>query len=692
MRTVRVATDIGGTFTDLVYYEIDREGRSTSDFRIAKGRTTPPDFERGLLDVVAKCDFDPGNVEFFAHGATVVINALLERKGARTALLTTRGFRDTLEIARGEARDFFNPLFRKPPPFVRRRFRREVDERMSFKGEVLTPLDLAGLPAILDEFREAQIEAIAICLLHSYANPAHELAVAQKVRELWPEVVVVTSHEVCREWREYERTNTSVLSAYVQPVVSRYLQRLTSGLKKIGCGGQAYIMQSNGGIETVRSIEVRPISMVESGPGAGVLGAATLGELIGERNLITLDIGGTTAKCSLIEDGKVNILTRYMLEKSHLSPGYPILTPSIDIVEIGTGGGSIAGMDEYGRLFVGPRSAGAVPGPAAYGRGGTDPTTTDANLVTGRIDPLNFHGGEFNADMVAVNAAFAPLASRLGMSVEETACGIIRVANHNMINALKLVSVSRGHDPRDFTMVAFGGGGGMHAAALAAELRIGKVIVPRHASVFSAWGMLLSDLRRDIVLTRPVGMQQGNAVAIVAATLREMETEAFSAYATEDVAKDRVYFQRFVDMRYDGQEHTVKVSLDDGATSELTPQALVERFESAFQKQFTYRLKNAVEIVNFHLVAFAKVDRPALSRMKSSNRTVLAAIKAKRMVSFGSGDRCETTVYERSLLDPGMSIEGPAIIEEPETSTVIGSGQRATIDDYGNILIVLPTR
>src|SRR6185437_6621635 len=348
--------------------------------------TTPPDFERGVLDVIAKAGLQVDDVAFLAHGTTVVINALTERKGVKTALITTAGFRDSLEIARGNRPDYFNLHYEKPAPFVPRYLRREVPGRLTHDGREREPLDLSGLPAIVDDFKTEGVQAVAICLLHAYADPSHEQVVLERVRELWPDVSAVASHQITREWREYERTSTAVLSAYVQPVAERYLSRLADGVRAQGFGGQLYIMQSNCGVDSVEKTKEIPITMVESGPASGFWGAAELGRLIGEPNVLALDIGGTTAKCSLIEGGHVKIISDYWIERSRRSAGYPIMVPVVDLVEIGNGGGSIAWVDEFGKLHVGPQSAGAQPGPASYGRGGTEATTTDANLELGRIN------------------------------------------------------------------------------------------------------------------------------------------------------------------------------------------------------------------------------------------------------------------------------------------------------------------
>lgn len=419
---MRVATDVGGTFTDLVYFH--ETGADAGVLHAIKTDTTPPDFELGVMDAVRKARLDPGAIRFFAHGTTAIINALTERKGAVVGLITTKGFRDVIEIARGNRPDFFNLRYVKPTPFVPRYLRREVPGRLNYRGEELMPVDLSPIPDIIALFREHKVEAVAICLLHSYANTAHEVAVLDAVRRLWPEVSAVASHQIIRSWREYERTNTAIMCAYVQPSTDRYLSRLQSLLKDSGFTGRVFIMQSNGGVENIEAARKTPITLVESGPASGVLGGAALGRLIGEKNLIALDIGGTTAKCSLIENGHVRVNTSYSIEKDRFHSGYPLLVSNVDIVEIGNGGGSIAWTDEDRRLHVGPQSAGAVPGPVAYRRGGTHPTTTDANLLLGRINPEFLHGGEIKADMAAVHVVFDKLGADLGISGREAARGV----------------------------------------------------------------------------------------------------------------------------------------------------------------------------------------------------------------------------------------------------------------------------
>jgi N-methylhydantoinase A len=678
---LRVATDIGGTFTDLVYVT------SGGEVGTAKSHTTPAQYEKGVMDVILAKRISPGEFVSFVHGTTIVINAITERKGAKAALLTTEGFRDILEIGRGTRPDFFNLEYRKPKPFVPRYLRREVPERISYKGAETKPLDLSGLPAILDGFRAEGVEAIAICFINSYANPAHEEAALVKVKELWPEVSVVASYQITREWREYERTNTAALSAYVQPIAHRYLDRLTGRLSEAGMQCTPYIMQSNCGVDTVRSARQIPITMIESGPASGVWGAAALGRLIGEPNAIAIDIGGTTAKCGLITKGEVKLNTNYMVERSETSPGYPVMVPVVDLVEIGNGGGSIAWVDEFRRLHVGPQSAGAVPGPVAYALGGTEATTTDANLALGCINPGYFCGGTMIADMPAVNEALDRLAATLHTSRQEAARGIVRIANNNMVNAIKLISVNRGNDPRDFTLIAFGGGGGMHACALARELGIKKAVIPSLSGVFSAWGMLLTDLRRDYLLTQIVELSDSEAAAQINRALAMLEQQAIQEYAAEHIDRSRVRFFRYGRCRYQNQEHSVEIALPDGAITADQIKAIRERFDTDYEREYTYRLAAPAELVCYHLVAVAEVEKLKPEKHPRTGRKLEEAVKAKREVDYVEAGVHLATIYDGDALEPGMSFVGPAIIEESGTTVVIPPGLPCHVDDYGNYCI-----
>ncbi|MHB8470140.1 MAG: hydantoinase/oxoprolinase family protein [Gaiellaceae bacterium] len=685
--TIRAATDVGGTFTDLVYFSADPE-TGVQEIVTAKSDTTPPNFERGVMNVIVKSGVSVDEIAFLAHGTTVVINALTERKGVKTGLITTEGFRDSLEIARGNRPDYFNLHYEKPPPFVPRRLRREVPGRMTQDGRERTPLDLSALPAVLDGFRAEGVEAIAICLLHSYADPRHEQEVLARVHELWPEVSAVASHQITREWREYERTSTTVLSAYVQPLAERYLSRLADGVGDGdgSFGGQLYIMQSNCGVDSVEKTKEIPITMVESGPASGFWGAAELGRLIGDLNVLALDIGGTTAKCSLIEGGHVKIISDYWIERSRLSAGYPIMVPVVDLVEIGSGGGSIAWVDDFAKLHVGPRSAGALPGPAAYGRGGTEATMTDANLALGRINKDYFCGGEVEADMAAVDRALDEIAQKLGVDRVEAARGVVRIANNNMINALKLISLNRGYDPRDFTLVAFGGGGGMHAVALAIELGIRKVVIPRAADVFSAWGMLMSDLRRDYFVTRLFTLNGDNAQRLDA-LLAEVTRAAAEQFAREGSSADEVRFLRYGNLRYENQEHGVEVLLPEGAIDPAALDEIAESFRRSYEREYTYRLDAPVEFVGAHVVAVAEVGKLAPAPLPTTGRAPADAIKGRRSVDYATEGVHEADVYDGELLEPGMTFDGPAIVETKGGTVVVHPDNAAAVDDYGNLII-----
>ena len=672
---MRLATDIGGTFTDLVYLD-----EKTGTVGLAKASSTPPTFGDGIMDALEKSGVAAEAVEQFVHGTTVVINALMERTGARTAIVTSEGFRDVLEIGRANRPDIYNLRFRKQPPFVPRHLRFEVPERMNFKGEVVTPLESDAVAELVGRLKAEGVEAVAVSFLHSYANPGHEEMAAAVLRSHLPGVKITTASGLTREWREYERTSTAVLNAFVQPVATAYLRSLTRDLRDAGMGAPLFGMKSNGGTQTFAVLEDQPIHLVESGPVGGVIGAAAVGKAIGIPNLITLDIGGTTAKCALQDDGLVKVTTEYRIERDQHHAGYPIKVPVVDIVEIGAGGGSIAWIDDGGALKIGPKSAGAVPGPACYGNGGTEPTVTDANLIAGRINPDYFLGGEIPVSIELARQATEPIAAALGVTVDEAALGIIRLANANMINALKLVSVRRGYDPRDYAMIAFGGGGAMHAAALATELHVGTVIVPPAPAHFSAWGMLMTDPMQDFIQTALTSAKPENQERI-ASIFADMEAEARQFFANAGYDGGQVTTERYGDMRYHGQEHTVQVPFP---ADPVDVDAVNEAFHALHERAYTFRLESPTEIVNFHLVARVAIPKPSLTRTATTGS---GRPKGRRLVDFDESGRLETTIYERADLIPGEPVEGPAVIEEPASTTVIHPGQRVMVDSIGNLRI-----
>ncbi len=676
----RLGTDIGGTFTDLVYFD-----ETTGELQVAKSLTTPSELSQGLFNAISQAGLTGEAVHSLVHGGTTVINAITERKGVRTALVTTAGFRDVLEIARGNRPDLYNLRFEKELPFVPRYLRMEVRERIGPDGSVLTELERADLDAVAERCRAAAVEAVAIVFLHSYVNPAHEKAAAEYLAGLLPEVPITASYTVTREWREYERTNTAVLNAYVQPIIRRYLERLEHRLGATGFDCPLYAMQSNGGTATFEWAREHPITLIESGPAAGVNAAALVSRVCEEPNVIYLDIGGTTAKCSTICDYEASVTTEYRLERTRRNFGYPVRTPVVDIVEIGAGGGSIAWFDAAGLLRVGPVSAGSDPGPACYGLGGRQPTVTDAKLLTGVINPEEFAIGQFTLDRKLAEQAMEPIARGLDCSVEEAATAIIRLVDANMINALKLVSIQRGHDPREFALVLGGGGGGMHGAQLGRELGVKEVIVPLYPGLFSAWGMLASEPRQDFVRSR-LSLVRETPVSEVAEVFSELEAEARAYFsASGDTAGADLAISTAMDLRYLGQEHAVTIAVDAGA---VTIDELLADFHDAHEQTYTFRLSDTdVEIVTYRLKAQASVPRPEIAQLGREGRSAEAAARGERMVSFGEQGRHRTAIYYRDLLPPGFEADGPAIVEEATSTTMVLPGQRLRVDALGFLRI-----
>ncbi|UCB44416.1 MAG: hydantoinase/oxoprolinase family protein [Spirochaetota bacterium] len=674
---MRVASDIGGTFTDLVYLD-----ESTGDFVVGKSSTTPKNFALGVIDTLKKAKLDVGKTKFFVHGSTIIINALTERKGAKTGLITTRGFRDVLEITRANRPDLYNMYYTKPKPFVPRQYRLEVQERVNYKGDELEPLNEADVKKAAQYFKKEGIEAIAVCFLHSYANPSHERRCGELIRQIAPGIPVTLSCEITQEWREYERTNTAVLNSYVLNTAQHYLDNLEGNLSDMGMAKVYHVMQSNGGTATFEMGKRAPINMVESGPVGGVIGTAVIGKLIGEPNAISLDVGGTTAKTSLVAGGNPRITTEYKIEWRRDFAGYPILIPTVDIVEIGAGGGSIAWVDAAGALRVGPVSAGADPGPASYGWGGDKPTVTDANVLAGRINPDYFLGGEIPLKVDVAREAMNPVAKAFNIGIEEAAMGVIRLADSNMVNALKLVSVRRGYDPREFIMVAFGGGGAMHAGALTRELKVKKAVIPTDPAVFSAWGMLMTDLRQDFIKTLISRTDQIDP-ATITSFFADMEKQALDLMKEQNIAENQIKFQRFADMRYMGQEHTVKVPIPSGRLEKKHIPHINERFHKLHEHSYTFRLDTVVELVNYHLTAFGIVKKPELHKIDKGGLNLKEALKGERSVNFDELGFHKSPIYERDLLPTGKKFSGPMVIEEPASTTVVFPDQKVMRDEYG---------
>ena len=675
----RLAIDIGGTFTDLVALD-----EASGQLTLEKTLTTPGDFALGVVDAIERAEVSLSDVSQFVHGTTVVINALTERTGCRVALVTTRGFRDVLEIQRANRTDMYNLMYCKPRPFVPRRLRFEVRERVTWKGEVREPLCEEDVEHAAAECQRSGAEAIAVCFLHSYANAEHEERAKALLERFCPGIPVCASHELTREWREYERTNTTVLNAYVRPATDAYLTSLERKLVERGFSGLLLAMQSNGGTASFGRSRRMPIHLVESGPVGGVIGACSVLRRLGRPSGIAFDMGGTTAKVSVIEGGDVAVRTDYHLERSQTWAGYPLKIPVIDIVEVGAGGGSIAWVDKGNALHVGPRSAGASPGPACYGLGGTLPTVTDANLLAGRLSVSYFLGGRMTLHRERAEAAVTALAGSIGLSCEEGAIGILRLVDANMQAALERATIERGYDPRDFTLVAYGGAGGLHAPTLARQLHIGTVVIPEAPGQFAAWGMLMTDLRQDFVRTR-VMVCNASTWPTVLASLEDVSREAAESFSTEQQGSvARTWLQQFVDLRYVGQEHTVRSPVDPCEPVSL----LLERFHGLHERAYAFRLDEEAEVVNLHVTVWGEVPKPDAQPKAIGAASLDEARKGCRGVLFEESGWVQTPVFERGRLPVGRRVCGPAILEEPSSTTVVLAGQSAVRDTFGDLIIV----
>ena len=679
MPGVRIAVDIGGTFTDLV-----AQDTATGQVIWAKANTTPDALECGVLTAVTESAVPAADVSAFIHGTTVVINTVTERTGARTALVTTRGFRDILEIGRGNRPDLYNLAYRKPTPFVPRYLRFEVTERMTYRGDPVKPLNVGEVEHVADQLAATRVDAVAVCFLHAWANPEHERDAMQVLAARMPGVTVVGSHQISGQWREYERTSTTVLSAYVQPVVAGYLGSLQNALQGAGLAAPLYAVRSNGGVCSFEHAARTPITLLESGPVAGVTAAAELGRLMGVRHVLTLDVGGTTAKTAAIRDGEVRVETVHHIGKDPAHAGYPVQSPTVEIVEIGAGGGSIAWTDQAGGLHVGPKSAGADPGPACYGRGGTEPTLTDANLVAGRLNPDYFLGGAMKLDAASARRELTRLGDQLGVDAASAARGVLRYAIAQMSHALRLVTLRRGHDPRDFTFIAYGGAGPLHAALLARELGISRTIIPAGPGHFSAFGMLAGPLRGEAVRT-VVGPLSGTSLAAAFVPAER------SARAELAQSADGAVIARYAELRYRGQEHTLEVPVPEAVLGEIgrEPEALRDAFERRCIQTYSFRLDAPLEIVSVRVT----VTAPVSGEMRwgetghADGRAAPAHRTAVRLVDLDPyGEPAEVLVLNRAELDT-RRITGPCVIEEVAATTLVLPGQAASRDELGNLVI-----
>ena len=697
----RIGVDIGGTFTDGTLVD-SISGRVTT----SKVLSTPYDPASGFISAVQKLlDLDdsvkPEAVEHVVHATTVATNAIIEGKTAKTAFVTTEGFRDMLEIARQIRPSLYDLQFEKPAPLVPRQLCFEVPERLDAKGQVVTPLDEAALDEVVDRIAESGVEAVAVCLLHSYRNGDHEQRIGKAIAAKLPNVIISLSSEVVPEFREYLRASTTVINSSVAPIVRTYLASISKKLHALNITSELLVMQSSGGVYPAAAASENPVFMVESGPAAGAVAAASLGTALGYPNVISFDMGGTTAKASLIRNGQPNITKDYSVGGAAQNgtgafggaSGYPIRTPVVDLVEIGAGGGSIAWVDSGGALRVGPQSAGADPGPVCYGLGGEQPTITDANLVLGRLDPAYFAGGEMSLNLDAAREAIrTQCAEPLGLSVEEAAHGIVEIANTAMVNALRLVSVQRGHDPRDFMLVGFGGAGPAHAVRLAEQAGIPRVLIPQGPGTASALGLLVTDVRMEGSSTLIIRSDEIEHSRI-ASEFDRLEAAGREAHSVAASASGTPLFERTIEMRYWGQSFELSVPAPSSSTiDQAWMNELTESFHDAHEMAYGFRAKDEpVELVNLRLTTIGKIVRPQMQKLKSIGTDVFVAFKGERPVYFAenSGEKgvVQTPVYDRSKLPAGAVFEGPAIIEEPDCTTVIHPAWTVTVDEFGNLEI-----
>jgi N-methylhydantoinase A len=674
----RLSTDVGGTFTDGVLLD-----ETTGKIQVSKVSSTPKDPAVGTIECMENFGVPLDAVSFLVHGTTVVINALIEGKGAKTALITTKGFRDVLEIGRSNRTEMYDALYRKPRSLVPRRLSLEIAERILANGEVLVPLEVDELAQVIEILRQEKVQSTAICLLNAYANPKHEQEIGRYLNEHYPEASVSLSHHITRRYYEYERTSTTVQNAYVMPVVQKYLRNLEDEIGKHSFKSVLQIMQSNGGIMASTVARDIPIAMVESGPAAGAIGGAQLAGMIGYDNVITYDMGGTTAKTSIITAGMPETADQYSVE------GRPILLPVVDLREIGAGGGSIAWIDAAGALHVGPQSAGAEPGPACYLRGGTEPTVTDANLQLAILDPEYFLGGKMEISREQGHKAIQKIADYFGLDIAEAALGIIKIVNINMAGLLQSMTVKRGYDPREFALVAFGGAGPIHAAAIARELAIPTVIVPPFPGVFSAWGMLMADLRHDFGQTYIKPMNDAE-VTVINSIFRELDGRVKELFARENVEENSVVLSYELDIRYLGQEHTLSVPAP-AVLRETHKGQLEKSFDELHLKVYGHNApEEPKEIVSLKVTGIARAKKPTLEIIRSGSAAPAAEAHAgKRKVYVGGGSYEEYGIFRRDLLLSGNHFCGPALIEEATATTVVEKGQACTVDRHGNLIIKL---
>ena len=676
MSRYRVSVDIGGTFTDFVVHDQEQGYAFTG-----KVLSTPDDPARGVITGLTGLIDDLSTVAFLVHGTTVGLNAFLERRGSRVLLVATAGFRDVYTIARGDRKKLYALQYRKPEPLIPPHDIHTVRERVRWDGSIQETLHSEDFEPIIEKLQTEGIKAVAICFLHAYVNPEHELQARKLLQERVPGISISLSHEIAREWREYERSSSAVLNAYVAPIVERYLSSLEGQVREQGLRTTLYVMQSNGGVMTAAAARGLPIQTFLSGPVGGTIGGEALSHTLNRPNLLCVDMGGTSFDASLIINGQPSFSTETALE------GLPVLMSLVDIHTIGAGGGSLAWL-EAGALRVGPRSAGADPGPACYGLGGTQPTVTDANLFLGRMNPDYFLGGHMKLDRQSAEKAISSVADQLGLTPEALAEGMLAVVNARMADAMRTITVKQGIDPREYSLVAFGGAGPMHAVALAEELEINEVIVPWAPGTFSAWGMLQTNVRHDLTQTFYQTMQATTSQELEG-MYAQIEEQGRVILCAEEVPAEQMGFQRTADMRYIGQEYSVNVPIS-AAMGEDGLEAMAARFHDAYKTRYGHSTPGApIEFVNLRVAAFGKLERRTASfrpvqeqrGYETSTRDVIFQAQA-----------VPTKFYRRDQLSIGTKLVGPHVIEEETATTVVPPGWTSRVDELGNIIITRKER
>jgi N-methylhydantoinase A/oxoprolinase/acetone carboxylase beta subunit len=688
MARYRIGIDIGGTFTDFVLEDLTR-----GTLHLGKTLTTPADPSEavieGLQRLLRDIDADAAEIGVIVHGTTLATNAVIERTGAPTGLLTTEGFVDVLAIGRESRYDYYDLQMELPEPLVPRALRRGVPERVDRDGKVVRTLDRDALAREVTALAAAGVKSIAVSYLHAYRNPVHERASAEYIASAVPRVSVSLSSEVAPEIREFERTSTTVINAYLQPILEHYLARLHERLRALGFRGEFHLMLSSGLLTTADRARRFPARLIESGPAGGAMLGEFYAQLTGQRHLIAFDMGGTTAKASLIHDGEVAVAREFevgRIDRFKRGSGFPVRTPCVDIEEIGTGGGSIASIDRLGQLKVGPRSAGSVPGPACYGRGGTQPTVTDADLVLGYLDPNYFLGGEMRLDAdAAARAVTEHIAAPLGLSLEQAAWGIHRVANEDMANAFRIHAMEQGRDPSRYALLCFGGAGPVHAFGVARTLRTASILSPASAGVASALGFLVAPVAAEHSRSYVARLDRLDWPRLNA-LLDELERTGRAFLSAAGIAPEAVRVTRAADMQYVGQMHDIAVSVPNGALAAHHETALRDAFYARYRELFQrFVTRIPVEALTWRVTVSAPAPRIELRRR---DRSAAAARKGSRRAYFpDAGGYADTAVYDRYRLRAGDQLAGPAIVEERESTLVVGPAGSVTVDEYGSLIV-----